>query len=124
MMNCPKCAGSTEKVVFENIEVDRCTACKGIWFDGGELQRLKRTKGAEAVDTGSEKEGRNFDAIRDIDCPVCGKAMAQLTDPYQRHIRYEACPEGHGAFLDAGEFRDLKSETLLDFFKSLRLRSN
>ena len=32
-MNCPKCSAEFETVSFKDIEVDRCTGCKGLWFD-------------------------------------------------------------------------------------------
>ncbi|MCK5194738.1 MAG: zf-TFIIB domain-containing protein, partial [Desulfobulbaceae bacterium] len=32
-MNCPKCNAMMEKVEYHSIVVDRCTRCKGIWFD-------------------------------------------------------------------------------------------
>ena len=50
-------------------------------------------------------------------CPQCGVEMDQQRDPKQKHILYEACPEGHGIFLDAGEFTDLARKTLWDKFK-------
>ena len=43
-MQCPKCEGSLEAVVYAEIEVDRCTTCKGIWFDSQEAQKLKKLK--------------------------------------------------------------------------------
>ena len=43
--------------------------------------------------------------------------MDKTRDPRQRHIWYEVCKE-HGMFLDAGEFRDLKVESVLDVFRT------
>ena len=36
------------------------------------------------------------------------------------HVVYECCPEGHGVFLDAGEFTDLMHKTFWDKFKRAR----
>ena len=36
-MKCPKCDSDMEKVTIENLELDRCIACNGIWFDEFEL---------------------------------------------------------------------------------------
>jgi Zn-finger nucleic acid-binding protein len=33
-MNCPKGSAAMEIVGFDGIEVDRCTGCLGLWFDG------------------------------------------------------------------------------------------
>lgn len=32
-MNCPQCNDSTQTVSFQDIEVDRCSSCKGFSFD-------------------------------------------------------------------------------------------
>jgi len=108
------------KVHYQSIEVDRCTQCGGIWFDEFEKEQLKALKGSESVDTGSASEGAEFDAIDRIDCPVCQVEMTRMVDPRQSHIWFESCPVCYGVFFDAGEFKDYKQETILDFFKGLR----
>ncbi len=41
-MECPKCHSAMEEVTYgRNMTVDRCTNCKGIWFDVGEAEVLK-----------------------------------------------------------------------------------
>ncbi|MBI6546416.1 MAG: zf-TFIIB domain-containing protein [Cyanobacteria bacterium NC_groundwater_1444_Ag_S-0.65um_54_12] len=42
-MRCPKCGGQLEVIQHENIEVDRCKDCSGIWLDAGELEYLTST---------------------------------------------------------------------------------
>jgi Zn-finger nucleic acid-binding protein len=99
-----------------NIEIDRCTGCKGIWFDIGEAEALKDKWMSDYIDDGDRAVGAEHNLIRDIDCPRCGKPMSQMTDPVQSHIQYEAC-EDHGMYFDAGEFTDFKYETLMDIFR-------
>ena len=43
-MKCPKCDSDMEKVTIENLELDRCIACNGIWFDELELADLRISK--------------------------------------------------------------------------------
>ena len=121
-MQCPKCQGSMQpkrvEVLHGRIEIDRCEQCHGLWFDAGEADSLKDEWMSEFVDSGDPAEGKRYNRIRDINCPHCGKKMAQLNDQKQPHIEYEACPE-HGMFMDAGEFTDYKHETLADWFRSL-----
>ena len=45
--------------------------------------------------------------------------MDRVADTVQTHIHYENCPDGHGVFFDAGEFKDYKERTLGDIFKRL-----
>ena len=118
-MNCPKCKAEMEKVSYQSIEVDRCTNCRGIWFDLLEHKRLKGKRGAEALDIGKPDKQKALDALEKVDCPVCHTRMTRLADVKQPHIRYESCPVCHGVFFDAGEFRDYTEETLVEFLKTL-----
>ena len=116
-MNCPKCTARMEKVSFESVEVDRCTHCHGIWFDEFEKDQLKALKGSEKIDIGDPSASQGLTDT--IDCPVCHTQMTKMVDRKQSHIWYESCPVCYGVFFDAGEFKDYKQETLLDFFKRL-----
>ena len=122
VMECPKCKSFMEKVTFHGIEVDRCTKCRGIWFDRLEKEALKRLEGSERVDVGDPKVGKEYNKIGKVKCPRCKTQMISMADAEQPHIRFEVCVICDGSFLDAGEFKDYKEETLLDFFKDLLLR--
>jgi uncharacterized protein len=118
-MHCPKCFSAMETFSFKELRVDRCSACKGLWFQPGVLAQL-RNDSQEAdriLDPGQVRIGRQYNEVRDIRCPECNASMDQQTDPDQRHITYESCPQGHGIFLDAGEFTDLVHKTFWDRFK-------
>lgn len=39
-MKCPKCGCDMEEIEIVRIKVDKCTQCKGVYFDDGELQIL------------------------------------------------------------------------------------
>jgi Zn-finger nucleic acid-binding protein len=106
-MNCPKCNGSMESVKNEGITVDRCNACKGIWFDALEAEDLLDAKHGASVDTGSSIKGWRMDRIRDISCPRCGVRMQTVSDTKDPHVKFEVCTKCHGYFMDAGEFREL-----------------
>ena len=117
-LHCPKCKHGMEEIVHQDITVDRCTHCQGLWFDGDEAQRTKMLRDGEGLDAGDPAEGWKWDSVEDIDCPRCGNKMEKASDPDQKHIWYEACPD-HGIFMDAGEFTDFKYHTLLDWFRGV-----
>jgi len=121
-MNCPKCFAEMEITSFKELEIDRCTSCKGLWFQPEELEVLRNeTWMADYIlDEGKAKVGKQFNQIRDIRCPQCNAEMEQKSDPDQPHVVYECCPQGHGVFLDAGEFTDLMHKTFWDKFKRAR----
>ena len=68
-MQCPKCNAKMEKVVFEGVEVDRCTSCRGIWFDFGEQKQLRDKKGAQVIDAGDSATGKKMNELSQIKCP-------------------------------------------------------
>jgi Uncharacterized protein conserved in bacteria len=39
-LNCPKCDGKLVESNFENVIVDVCTKCHGVWLDAGELAQI------------------------------------------------------------------------------------
>lgn len=118
-MQCPKCSAETEETYYDEVRVDRCTNCKGLWFDSGELETLRQdTWMADyIVDTGDARVGKQFNRVQDIHCPRCSAIMLEEHDEDQPHILYERCPNGHGTFLDAGEFTDLTHKSFWDRFK-------
>lgn len=119
-MDCPKCHAAMNEESIRTLQglvtIDQCTSCKGFWFDTGEAEKLKDTWRPDFIDTGDPAQGKELNEIREVDCPRCGKQMELIADPKQRHIQLETCSE-HGVFMDAGEFRDYKNETLMDVFR-------
>jgi Zn-finger nucleic acid-binding protein len=111
-----------EKVATAHGVVDRCTACRGLWFDLMEHEELKSD--ADIIDIGSEELGRRHNAIDRISCPVCPNSMMlRMVDPQQPHIWFESCPVCYGRYFDAGEFRDLSEHSLSDLFKRWRAKA-
>ncbi len=39
-MQCPRCEGRLHEMVFDDVRVDRCDRCNGIWLDAGELEQI------------------------------------------------------------------------------------
>ena len=39
---CPKCDGKLVETEFEDIHLDRCANCGGVWLDAGELEHLTK----------------------------------------------------------------------------------
>jgi Zn-finger nucleic acid-binding protein len=118
-MQCPKCDAEMEKVSFATHEIDRCTSCKGLWFDMLEHEDLKKIAGSETIDIGDPEEGKKHNDQSTVLCPKCHIPMVKMVDINQRHIWYETCHTCFGVFFDAGEFRDYKEDRFLDYFKDL-----
>jgi uncharacterized protein len=41
-LRCPKCDGTLEGVIVEQVEIDVCNTCGGVWLDAGELEQLSK----------------------------------------------------------------------------------
>jgi hypothetical protein len=60
---CPVDGSNMTKQVVQNVIVDRCPFCGGVWLDGGELDLIKQASGDEqfcvglatAIASGSKK---------------------------------------------------------------------
>ena len=45
-MKCPRCDGTLAESKFEEVMIDTCDKCGGVWLDSGELEQLtKKDKG-------------------------------------------------------------------------------
>jgi uncharacterized protein len=44
-MQCPRCDGSLNEMKVEEVTIDTCDKCGGVWLDSGELEQLTRKAG-------------------------------------------------------------------------------
>jgi Zn-finger nucleic acid-binding protein len=115
-MKCPKCDGELAPTKFEDVEIDRCNACKGLWFDAFEHEELRRREGSQAIDTGKPVPATGGGSKL---CPRCSVKMIDMVVAAQPHIKYESCGVCHGAFFDAGEFLDFRVETFGETLRAI-----
>ena len=56
---CPRCGGLMDTQYADEIEVDTCLTCHGIWLDAGELEELKKKSAAgfkeDEIDKAAER---------------------------------------------------------------------
>lgn len=116
-MKCPKCPGNLVPVTYNDVEVDRCDQCYGLFFDHLEKETLRSMEGAEILDIGDEFVGARLNELMgNVPCPKCDAQMNQVVhnDPFE--IKFESCPKCKGVFFDAGELRDYLDEEIFDQF--------
>jgi Zn-finger nucleic acid-binding protein len=126
-MNCPKCTTSALETVSVNYEdrsvpgpkpsprvlqVDRCGACGGVWFDRDELDTYlnAKPKGLEAPKLAAEKAAE-LDAKRG-ECPRCAVALDARPARSNPHITVDACAKCDGVWVDGAELSDAGGEGL------------
>jgi len=121
-MDCPKCVGKLEKKKVENVELDACTVCEGIWFDAGELEAVIKADSTDRfdyIDVGREEfdgaeiaaSGVNLNDKKGR-CPRCDDSTDLVQTQYERDekLKIDMCPKGHGIWLDGGEIQTLRKK--------------
>lgn len=80
--HCPKDKRAMMIAQVEHIELDHCTTCKGLWFDGEEFSRLlAHERRQEAADAGDRPQGmpewaKLPNGVTGENCQICGKRQA------------------------------------------------
>ena len=39
-MSCPRCDGRLHEHIYDEVRIDRCDKCAGVWLDTGELEQI------------------------------------------------------------------------------------
>ena len=119
-MKCPGCREEMLVLELQNIEIDYCEKCGGIWLDEGELENLV---GDSAAELKAEFKREKRKGERKIKCPACNRKLDKVVCG-ETHL--DMCRKGHGIWFDRGElveiiaYDDMNSEVLKlleDMFK-------
>ena len=109
-MNCP--VDKTGMVIIEHqdIELDYCTRCKGVWFDSGELELFLELGGLtdcgpflQAIKDRAEAATAEKPRV----CPVCGRKMRKTAVNEDGSVIVDVCREDHGIWFDHREVEHL-----------------
>jgi Zn-finger nucleic acid-binding protein len=101
-MKCPACSDILLTLEYNDIEVDFCASCQGIWLDAGELELLMDEASAkEGCLTGGRQELASGEKSRP--CPICDTAMDKEVTRGSKPVVYDSCPKGDGLWFDRGE---------------------
>jgi Zn-finger nucleic acid-binding protein len=126
MNTCPECNNNLSTELLEDIEIDKCSTCNGIWLDANELQQIaKRTPDRSTHTTNSSPSTL---ATRDIDITIDNDTIKQHTKNKKRkcpkcsdnelisfifggdsNIELDRCPKCEGIWFDEGELNKIIS---------------
>ncbi len=101
-MNCPICNVPLIAVEREQIEIDYCISCRGLWFDRGELELLGE-KMKLRIDPSALVECPATVTERPRKCPRCGKVMRKEQLAGKGRLVVDRCPDNQGIWFDARE---------------------
>ena len=106
-MKCPKCTTETlADFEIEDVVVNRCSSCDGIWFDADELSRLlaEDARQVARLRRGSLRE--ELAGKKGI-CPRDRDELLRVYSAVNKSVIIDACPDCRGIWLDGGEFEKL-----------------
>jgi Zn-finger nucleic acid-binding protein len=113
-MDCPVCKNAMITFELEDIEIDHCTNCGGIWLDAGELELLlgepakaKHLLNSFKIDITSAEKPRK--------CPICDKKMSKILVGVSTPTPLiDKCPKGDGLWFDKNELQNIFDRAKLD----------
>jgi Zn-finger nucleic acid-binding protein len=121
-MNCPACKNPMVILELNQVEIDYCSVCKGIWLDRGELDLIFSVKEKKEIsDLFSVKN--DFDETKRR-CPICKKKMDKV-EFENTGIIIDRCINNHGLWFDSGELKSLlktaeeKNSKIIDHLKEM-----
>src|SRR5262245_50490580 len=92
---CPDCATPMQAYYAGTVELDRCPACWGLWFDWAELGQV----------LGCSFEPELIEGHTSRRCALCRITLYTALLP--GGIPAETCTSCRGIYLDAGELAEL-----------------
>jgi len=91
---------------LDEIEIDHCLDCGGIWLDSGELDLL--IDDPSKVNNLLDQAVSEAEVMRsDRKCPICGKRMEAALFGTDTKIEIDRCTQNHGLWFDKGELREV-----------------
>ena len=113
-MDCPVCKNAMITLELQDVEIDLCTECDGIWLDAGELEMLlgepekaKQLLNSFNIDNTSSEKPRK--------CPICLKKMKKIIVGSSKPVLLiDKCSRGDGLWFDKGELKDIFDRAHLD----------
>ena len=102
-MDCPVCREPMVILELQNVEIDHCLECCGIWLDSGELELILQNTGNkdELIDS-LVKAGRVREKKRN--CPICGRKMEKVNfEDGKDSVLIDRCRFRHGIWFDRNE---------------------
>ncbi len=119
-MDCPACKDAMVVLELQQVEVDHCFGCGGIWLDAGELELLidDSVYSAELLESFEADTGRTEVKRK---CPICRKKMEKVIVGMDApRLLIDRCRKKHGLWFDAGELQDIFERARLDEDNKIR----
>lgn len=106
-MKCPRDGTLLSHVKVGSVKLDKCHHCDGLWFDGGELETIRKTKATD-IEARLERmygdpeyqQGKVEGYMR---CPRCDGRLQRIFFAHHSAIEIDRCDTCRGLWLDDEE---------------------
>ncbi len=107
-MKCTYCAGTFEKIDYEDIILMKCNGCGSFYVKEYMFNELtsEPEKYADIIDDPDYKEYNEQNKTKKK-CPECGKKMEQHNFSWKSDIIIDVCTDCNSVWLDHGEIKKL-----------------
>ena len=110
-MKFPKDSTTLAKVDLIGTELDKCHKWDGIWFDGGELERIRDSRATDVEEELERKygdpkyeQGKTEGYMR---CLRCEGRLQRFSYSYIAAVYIDRCEKCLGVWLDDGELNSI-----------------
>src|SRR4051794_8828907 len=119
-MECPQCNVEMEEMTGDDMVLQRCGECEGLWTDVAELNRILLHHNLPGLET---LGGRPNTDDASGQCPACLVDMIIVEGGHRHELSYEACEICGGIWIQPeGEVHNGKEAVgeIVGFFKEFR----
>ena len=112
-MDCAACKEPMVVLELNEIEIDYCISCGGIWLDAGELELLlEGSAKKDSLLASFKSDGRTKERPRK--CPICLKTMEKVSCGADKRALLDRCRRNDGIWFDKGELEEVIRMGCLD----------
>ncbi len=113
VMMCPRCKKELKVVFQEDVEIDTCLECNGVWVDLIEEKKILNMK-PEVFTVDELHRLRKYyqslgrvEEIKYVPCPICNKLMQRKNWGAHSGVVVDKCYD-HGTWYDVGEIEKIR----------------
>lgn len=119
-MDCPRCNDEMTVLEADDVSLQRCQECSGVFIDPTDLNRLLLRNNLPILDRLGGRE--NLEEIS-VTCPECSVDMTVIEGEDKRGLKYEACESCGGIWIDLEEEEAEMGHVeaaIVDLFREMR----
>ena len=103
-MNCPKCPAELGPMVLDNVCMEFCVGCRGLWFEQEESAFIAELTNDFPNPQSARSEGKTTPYA----CPRCRHKLEEVSFAPPHRVRLDFCRTCHGVWLDKGELKKVE----------------